>query len=356
MAEPRKIVYLFGAGATQAEKMYSLRKVKVDWRAEGLTNSDVSPRVLTNLFENNETRYLISKYGLDEKGLKFPSEYGNDIDIEFLITLIESNKTEQSVKDAKILRDYYKEDILSKLKYGGNDIGNSLYLALLELQNPDEKVLGYITLNYDSLFEKALNDSTLKIDYGAWVGDSPGIQGNETLIKLHGSFDWFLNQETSKIQIRDSEAQKSEPPCPNHQEIEPLWIPPGLVKGYTDYPYNLLFGRARELLVECDLLRIIGCSLSSNDVLLISLIFGTQKLKRGGYSIEIIDGPKAYGNVLKRLGFMIKFEELFYKTTRYGELNMPPPENPFRDWLLFKSKDMPPEDFKRTKYLRAMEW
>lgn len=354
MSGINKVVYLFGAGATHAEKMYALRDKEVDpdekklLRAEGLTNAEVSLRVLTRLLDDDETLQLISRYGLDKNSLRYPSEY-KYIDIEFLIALIESNKTEKSAEDAKIFRDYYRKDILDKLKYGDNKINPYLYCALLEWEKfneKNEKVIGHLTLNYDTLFEDALANMKYDINYGLWIEKMPQNANNKMMLKLHGSFNWFLNQETNKIQTENIE---------NQGRSEPQWIPPGLIKGYADYPYNLLFGRARELLVECNLLRIVGCSLSPNDFLFLSLIFGTQKLKRDGYSIEIVNTPSAYQNVLQRLGFMLRFEELFYDTPRYGKLGLTPSENPFQDWLIFNSKTMPDEEYDNTKYLKTLE-
>lgn len=56
------------------------------------------------------------------------------------------------------------------------------------------------------------------------------------------------------------------------------------------YPFSIIWGRAREAL-DCDVLRIIGCSLSRNDWHLVSLLYTTQKLNvhRKEYDIELID-------------------------------------------------------------------
>jgi len=349
MPEPEKVVYLLGAGATNAEKMFACSDEKFNFADEGLTNADVSRRVLEQMWrKKGKTSQLISKYGLDKKCLERPPEVGKEVDIEFLISLIESNKAEESQNDAKLLRKYFRTDISSKLKFRGEKITPCLYQALLEWQKfiKNEKVLGYLTLNYDSLFETALIDMGYKIDYGLSIENlSQDTDDEKLLLKLHGSFDWFLNAETNKIRIEIN----------GEKEKEPLWIPPGLIKEYADYPYNLLFGKAREILIECDILRVIGCSLSSNDIGLISLIFGTQKMKLGGYSIEIIDSDTIYRERLqKRLGFMINFEELFYRAPRYKELGLDSTDNPFRDWLVFNSKIMGTE-LKKTKYLKKLE-
>lgn len=351
MSEPKKVVYLLGAGATNAEKMFACSHEKYDLDDEGLTNKYVSRRVLEQMWrKKGKASRLISKYGLDKRCLERPPGVEKDVDIEFLITLIESNKTEESENDAKLLRKYFRRDILNKLKFRGKEIKPRLYPALLEWQKfeKNEEVLGYLTLNYDSLFETALIKMGYKIDYGLSIENSLlDTDDEKLLLKLHGSFDWFLDSETSKIRIERNGEQKG----------KPQWIPPGLIKEYADYPYNLLFGKAREILIECDILRVIGCSLSSNDWGLISLIFGTQKLRLdGGYSIEIIASEKTYRDKLqKRLGFMLKFADLFYDVPRYIELGLEHTENPFRDWLVFNSKNMSSEKLKKTKYLKNLE-
>ena len=74
------------------------------------------------------------------------------------------------------------------------------------------------------------------------------------LLKLHGSFNW-RNQE-----IRGR---------PRRIEIIPL----GSNKNYLHAPYAFIWNRALEILIECDALRVIGCSLSQNDAHLIDLLF-----------------------------------------------------------------------------------
>jgi len=99
------------------------------------------------------------------------------------------------------------------------------------------------------------------------------------ILKLHGSFNWkndFPITLLCKKKIKTPD--------------DVLWIPPGVEKKRERYPFNILWGRARELL-DCDILRIIGCSLSRNDWQLISLLYTTQQLaaQQKEYIIELID-------------------------------------------------------------------
>ena len=56
-----------------------------------------------------------------------------------------------------------------------------------------------------------------------------------------------------------------------------LWIPPGVDKRTEYYPFNLLWGKAKEFLMNCDILRIVGCSLNRNDWALIPILYIIQK-------------------------------------------------------------------------------
>jgi hypothetical protein len=60
----------------------------------------------------------------------------------------------------------------------------------------------------------------------------------------------------------------------------------------------MIWSKAKELL-DCDILRIIGCSLNRNDWELISLLYTTQSLRNDGktYEIELIDCPKSCKNI-----------------------------------------------------------
>jgi hypothetical protein len=352
MLEPKKIVYLFGAGATHAEKMHVCPSHDDELsKDEGLTNEHVSRRVMEEMWKNKvETSDFVSRYRLDEKCLTRPPGVTKNVDIEFLITLIESNKTKTSEEDSRLVRKYFRRDITNKLNYKGEKITPFLYLALLEWQKSktNEIVLGHLTLNYDTLFEDALAGMDYDINRGLSIGNCSRRTNHEErlLLKLHGSFDWILNGGANKIRIAENYGE----------EEEPQWIPPGLIKEYVNYPYNLLFGRAREILVECDVLRLIGCSLSQNDWGLISLIFGTQKLRSDdGYRIEIVDSPEAYKDIQNRLGFYLKFEELFYGSDRYKELfGDKRTKNSFFDWLFFNSKNMGEEELNKTQNLKSL--
>lgn len=354
---PKKIVYLFGAGATHAEKLLQFRILKkglnnIEEKKFGLLARHVSKRVFERFIETNpiEAQYYgITKYSIDEPSGFDILEHG---DIELFISLVESLKTEISEKHAILLRRYFREDILKNIFINNKQIIpqlNSSLIELHELNNKKEKILGFLTLNYDPIFEKSFKIKKIKIDYGVAVNNQGSMDFTSKsdkqylLLKLHGSFDWYLKPDINKISI--SSGDKAE---------DSLWIPPRLNKEYLNYPYNLIHGKAFELLRQCDILRIVGCSLNQNDTGLISLLFRTQKLRNRPYSIEIINAPNALLDIKKRLGLMFSFSESFYDNDKWEQLERNP-DNPFLDWLYHNVINASDDSLRNTSYLKNVK-
>jgi hypothetical protein len=139
-----------------------------------------------------------------------------------------------------------------------------------------EELVGILTLNYDGYLEAAVQIAlTYDLSPGVDLGSPVGRKTPLRVLKLHGSFDWTKTWPITA------------------GEHHPLWIPPGIQKAKGHYPFNLLWGLAREVL-DCDILRIVGCRLGSNDWDLISLLFNTRHTnsRRKPYRVEVIDSPK----------------------------------------------------------------
>jgi hypothetical protein len=160
-----------------------------------------------------------------------------------------------------------------------------LLAALLDMhqvEDLNETLLGVITLNYEDFLDRAMQQVKGGVDYSIKINNSHSYLKSQNaaapLLKLHGSFNW---KNEFPITLANDDKITSE---------DVLWIPPGVEKKQDRYPFNILWGRARELL-ECDILRIIGCSLSRNDWQLISLLHTTQQLTshKKQYIIELID-------------------------------------------------------------------
>ena len=349
--QKQKIVYLLGAGATHAEKQLEckIQKAGLDKDGKlknGLLAEQISKRVIKQMLKSESE--TLAQYAITEASLENPQAKPS-IDIELFISLLEQNKTEVSENHARIFRKYFKKDICRNLIVGRTEFQPRLLPALIEwhLKNKnEEKLLGFLSLNYDSIFEKSFELKKRRFDYGMDVGDKPlwpheSDKGHWPLLKLHGSFDWFFDVNMDKILVRKSG---------NINTMQ--WIPPRLNKEYLNYPYNIIHGKAYELLVQCDILRVIGCGLNQNDIGLISLLFKTQKKGANPYSIDIIGSRPTRKNISERLGMLLTFAESFYENNDWGKLGKPDTENPFLDWLYFKIKNAPKSYLRDSKYLK----
>lgn len=213
----------------------------------------------------------------------------NDADVEHLITFLDESPSGVHRRFAGELRQCFS-NVLKKTLHdveGELDADRfSLYAMLLDMYNvPDcpESLQGILTINYDDYIEAALSylaeHAHDSVDYGIDIKPQYDTADTIELLKLHGSFSWHDAWPVRPIADQEHDA--------------PLWIPPGIQKAKERYPFNLLWGRAREML-RCDVLRIVGCRLSPNDWDLIALLFTTRHAnvaERKPYVVEIIDAP-----------------------------------------------------------------
>jgi hypothetical protein len=188
-------------------------------------------------------------------------------------------------------------------------------------------------LNYDDVLDKAYRKNRNTPSYCFSLGREYLPTTPIPLLKLHGSFNW------KKVKIRG-----------RSRNIE--IIPFGSNKNYLYAPYNFIWNHALELLVECDILRVIGCSLSQNDTHLIDLLFKAHLERGKEFDIEIID-REAVGNIIRdNYGFFPGIKTLL----NIPELSIPEsdPVNAFKTWLKYKSVRMIKDDTRSTKYLKLV--
>lgn len=209
----------------------------------------------------------------------------NTTDFEQIITFLAQSPSRLHREFASDLRRAFVDVLTTRLVEIENDLGEPpvhLYEALLDMYDVkgfQEHLRGVLTLNYDEYIETAITRMGRDIDFGIDIGIESLSEQRYRLLKLHGSFGWRHAWPISRQD--DYEA--------------PFWIPPGILKSKDEYPFNLLWGLARELL-DCDVLRIVGCNLGPNDWDLLSLLFATRHThatRSTPYRIEVIDSPKA---------------------------------------------------------------
>ncbi len=194
-------------------------------------------------------------------------------------------------------------------------------------------MIGLISLNYDDVLDQAYREY-----YGAphycFSSESDTTPSKHIpLLKLHGSFNW--SRQRIRGRIRTIEI-----------------IPFGSSKNYLYAPYSFIWNRALEILIECDTLRVIGCSLSQNDVHLIDLLFKAHLEKGRAFDIEIISPEQTGQQIRKDYGFFPKIKTLIEIEGRL--IPDPAPPNPFKTWLKYKSNRMLKGNLERTQYLKTV--
>lgn len=323
-----KVVYLFGAGATHAE-IQKLDPTNGNFLAEkGLLISNVSKRVMK--IAQDDTEFI--------DGVQEVTYREGPVNIELLISLFETNRIPKAASKVIRLKELVEKDITGILT---KRIRRDFYLhkALLELHKivDKEKILGLISLNYDEVLDEAYAEIYGDPNY-CHTAESSKPPKHLPLLKLHGSFNW-KNIETygKKKNI----------------EIVPL----GINKNYLAPPYNFIWGRAFEVLAQCDVLRIIGCSLSQNDLGLIDLLFKAHLARKKFFKIQVIDLQKTGKDIKNNYGFfkgIESIEEIERPLIPLDDIQRDS-ANPFMIWLKAKSQKMIKEPkINRTKYIKKV--
>ena len=267
----RRVVYLLGAGATQGCISHSgSRHNLVMSGLSELIFEQLNLRVIGKYEHHAGIRRLFNEVVAPEPSL----------DIEQLITFLEDSPAAEYRRFADDLREVFSLVLRSRLQEVENEPGSSgswLYAVLVdmhEVAGNEERLQGFLTLNYDVFLERAIVEELgREVDYGIASRGHNHTRRPITVLKMHGSFGWSRN-------------------WPIETELchgAGVWIPPGIKKPKTDYPFNVIWGRARELL-DCDVLRIIGCNLGPNDWDLVSLLFSTRHTGTSArpYAVEVI--------------------------------------------------------------------
>ena len=282
---PRRVAYLLGAGATQGSISHSgSHHSLIMEELYGPISQELYRRVSRNYGQHSGIRQLANEVLGSEPHL----------DIEQLITFLEDSPTEDYKRFANDLRDVFSLVLRGRLEDVEKERGNSqsmLYAALVDMHQVaenEERLNGFMTLNYDVLLERAIVQTLgRKVNFG--IAPLDVTDRHVTVLKMHGSFGWSRNWPIeTRLHHGDG-----------------FWIPPGIRKPKNDYPFNVIWGRARELL-DCDVLRIIGCNLGPNDWDLVSLLFSTRRthVSAGPYSIELISGFETADRISKQFPYL----------------------------------------------------
>jgi hypothetical protein len=325
-----RIVYLFGAGATHAE--VAAIEIETDEMKVGLGMGNVTKRVMLETQKENFFDCVRMFLGTED-----------NTNIELLISLFESNGNDIEGSTDKIvnrLKELVQNDI-TKMLTPERFKKFSLHKALFELHkiiSDKEALHGIITLNYDTVLDEAYEEHYgYKPDYSfsSLREKSPSGEEKIPLLKLHGSFDW------GSIKIAG--------------RLRPVSIIPlGANKNYLRLPYNFIWGRALEILAECDILRVIGCSLNPNDIHLIDLLFKAHVAKGKPFQIQLINGQLEGEKIKGRYSF-------FPNMTTADNILIPRLPNGlrenvnfFKEWLKAYAGIVDEAKVKSTTYLKQI--
>jgi len=336
--KPLKVAYLFGAGATHAELANISPRLSSNaslQRRLGLLTTQLSARVMKEARSIpgflNDIEFLEPPHGSDS----FESATGASgaLNIELLISLIENGKIRGWEQKTRTLKRLVQRDIEARLR-PERKARFYLHKSLLELhENTEvqkaEELIGLISLNYDDVFDEAYREVHGTPNYCLSLDGETRSSPKIPLLKLHGSFNWKRG-----VSMRGRKRRV---------DIIPL----GSNKNYLHAPYNFIWTRALEILVECDALRVIGCSLSQNDTHLVDLLFKAhlektpERMKT--FEIEIVSGELAGRAIRENYGFFPGV-----KTLKSN------PQNPFLAWLMSRGDRVLGTSIRKSRYLRKL--
>ena len=298
----KNIIYLFGSGSTTGEYQYKYR-----FQDNPTSVYNISKNVLIkSRKKNGDFHKVIDSLDLIE---------GDYIDVEILISLFESGKTRkkkfQNVADE--LRTLYREYLIEQTSKEIDPLLTKMLLKTHKDYSSDigdsgERLLGIMTTNYDDLIERAFCDnhtySGLNYSYPFESDEYPCNVTAPFLLKLHGSFNWNIQGKELNVSKIDSE-----------DDIQNGWVPPSIFKNpELEQVFNSIWDLAEHFLKNCDVLRIIGCDLRTEDFALLGLIFRCQQAcydrGRTPFSIQLIVPIKSAEKIVKRLHFLTEFTTL----------------------------------------------
>src|SRR5438445_588640 len=227
---PIKVVYLWGAGATQAEVHYR------------------GAKSVNLLMKDNSFGYGVATRIVQRLPTEWRSSFETDqgTDIEKLISLLAASNVAEYHKLADHIRQLYFEDICGSLVEAKVLADPKLAIGLLEMHNnrelqKQEVLSGILTTNHDGLLQMAAQKVHGHVDIGIPFdsGDLiPSTAPMAPVLQLHGSFTWTFGLPVQTTLLHAGSAYSS----------NAIWIPPAILKEAKNYPFNKLAALAYEIL------------------------------------------------------------------------------------------------------------
>lgn len=324
---PKNVVYLWGAGATHAEAQRLGSALSLLMRDDPVLGEGITSRILARTGKR-----AVSAYGA-----------GEGVDIEKLISLLAASGKDEHASLAEKMRTHYFTELKSSLSATTLLTAPELSIRLLKLHSDPafrkvERLCGIVTTNHDGLLQVASQEVFGAVNTGFdFVSDDFNQSAEPNLppiLQLHGSFTWRFGLPMRIEKLNRASAYAGT-----------VWIPPTILKESKSYPYNKLAGFAYELLArQCDVLRVVGTSLTQNDWNILSLIFNAQR-HRGAtngepFVIELIMPRSSGEGIQKDCAYLKNMLSIGFLTdgrfAEYKEGTITPESdlaNPFAYWL-----------------------
>lgn len=332
--QPKKVVYLFGAGATQAE----------------FDHIGVTTNILMGNYKDkgDGISTAILKHFAKEWPYPLPAE--NSVDVEKLVSLLNSSGTRRMETLAESIRSKYVDEIQMRLRATPIISKPILATTLLEFHADEvmkkevEVLTGLITTNHDGLLQLASMSVHGAINLGIpFQSRTFGTKGKPPsnslapplLLQLHGSFTWKFGRPIKVSAPKDISKYSS----------TMIWIPPTTSKDARLYPFGKLMALAYEMLCdECDVLRVVGASMTQNDWNILSLIFNAQQhrrlVRKSEFVVELIMPQKSGVNLVATCSFLQRLVPIasltdghFSDYAKDEDFHSPEMKSQFRYWL-----------------------
>lgn len=254
---PKSVAYVVGSGLTCATAKCS------GFEPSQFALSTICSEIMVMLGNNetlrhNESTGPLINWLLTDAADRTPN-------LEELVEHLETSGRRACEEMAQAISKEFATLLSARIKELTADLPMNLASVLLDyhrVDNNPERLLGFVTTNYDPLLERAFEEHEYIADYGFSSSENAG--NGVPLLKLHGSIDWT---ETVPVQVSATPS-----------EGRPLWIGPRRTKTGQQYPFNMIWGRAREILAAADVIRIIGASLQAPDWHITQLLFQTAMI------------------------------------------------------------------------------
>jgi len=208
-----------------------------------------------------------------------------------------------------------------------------------------ESLSAIITTNHDGLLQVA-SEKVLKAVNVGFPFESENLTPANSkplppILQLHGSLTWRFGvpPRVSRLEAMSGYSHDT------------MWIPPTIQKESKNYPFNKLNALAYEALSErCDVLRVVGSSLTQNDWNILSLLFNAQRhrdhVRKASFRIELIMSQKGGISIQNSCSYLENVliigslsDGHFAEFKKFEDPNDPdpPPDsdwaNPFFFWL-----------------------